>query len=366
VDFRQSLIDLRGAIDVTLKNWPAPSPAPPAQTGFFGRPLAPIGLNIADGTDWPVNSPMPNRAILEWAKSLGVNAVRVGFKIEAVQPTLGGALDPARIAEMKASLAIAAELGIAVLWDAHNYGRRPEGRWGYELPASDLANFWQRFAAAFTDRRAILAYGFMNEPPADHPSWPAVCQAGVKAIRAVDPTTLIMVPGRSPWTWNWDQINAGMDAVTGARLCFEAHQYPDSDSSGQFGFDYENQEFPRWTREMGSGKELDWLIHITRPYHDWLKAKGLRGILGETGIPTSCWYYENKWQPHWDARPGWIEMLRRYVTKAQADGVPVFLWTAGQHYRENKLVIPFDKPASVADPMQDMIRGLNATLPAIL
>jgi hypothetical protein len=156
VDFRQSLIDLRGAIDVTLKNWPAPSPAPPAQTGFFGRPLAPIGLNIADGTDWPVNSPMPNRAILEWAKSLGVNAVRVGFKIEAVQPTLGGALDPARIAEMKASLAIAAELGIAVLWDAHNYGRRPEGRWGYELPASDLANFWQRFAAAFTDRRAIL------------------------------------------------------------------------------------------------------------------------------------------------------------------------------------------------------------------
>jgi hypothetical protein len=230
---------------------------------------------------------------------------------------------------------------------------------GAPITQGDLVEFWSDFADAFQGHPALLGYGLMNEPPADISGWPETCQACVDTIREVDEQTLIIVPGRGAWTWNWTQINNTMDQVKdpSGRMCHEAHQYADSDSSGRFAYSYEGHEWPRWTREMGEGNQLDWLTAITKPYHSWLKERGVRGILGETGIPSSCmWRGDlNAWAPHWDYRDGWLGMLRRYVTQAASDGVPVFLWTAGQHYAENKLAIAYDAPAGVANPVADLI-----------
>jgi endoglucanase len=343
---------------------PAPAPEP---TGFFGRPLSPVCLNIADGAVYPhVNYKMPSRPILEWAASLGVNAVRVAFRIEALQASPGAPFDGSRVIEMDAVLDAADKLGIGVMWDAHQFG----DAWGAPITQGDLVEFWSDFADAFQGHPALLGYGLMNEPPADISGWPETCQACVDTIREVDEQTLIMVPGRGAWTWNWTQINNTMDQVKdpSGRMCHEAHQYADSDSSGRFAYSYEGHEWPRWTREMGEGNQLDWLTAITKPYHSWLKERGVRGILGETGIPSSCmWRGDlNAWAPHWDYRDGWLGMLRRYVTQAASDGVPVFLWTAGQHYAENKLVVAYDAPAGVANPVVDLIRELNAALPRIV
>ncbi len=345
---------------------------PPA---FFKRPLTGIGLNCADGADFPhVNYMMPDNALLDWAVSLGVNVLRVSFRWEALQPTLNGAFDAARLADMKDLMTHCHARGINVLWNMHNFGFYNNQLVGSAaVPDSAFADFWRRFATEFKDDDYVAMYSLMNEPSLSCPNWKASAQAAVNAIRTVDARTPIAVAGRGAWVWDWNadvHRNADMKDVTSAYVVFEGHQYPDSDSSGRFQTSYETwmQTVSTW----GLSDINDFHLSICQNYFDWLAANNLRGFLGETGMPSGMmWRTDltpNAWAAHWDYRDGWVEAIRRTCVYGVNHGIPVFIWSGGVHIEQNKLAVTYKAPwanGQPTDPIQQMIKATLAGKPLI-
>lgn len=360
--------------DGTLSDWtwrigasePAPLPA-----GFWKTPLTRVGLNLIDGADYPhPNYGYPSPALLGWVSSLGVNHVRLSFRIEALEPTMGGPLDAAQVAALIASLDAAQAAGLQCNLNAHNFGRSNnfagERRYGIEGPGSALADFWGALAAEVEGHPALMAYGLMNEPPWDLPSWKDICQECIDVIRDEDARTPIIVPLRGSVAWNIGEgHNDDLAGLTRDYVAIEAHQYPDWDSAGTFDSHSPDEHYAR----PGSyGIDVnDWQAHITADYRTWLTTHNRVGYLGETGMPSLCWYDNGTWREHWDARTSdgkafWVDMHERAIEVMGEAGIPTVLWCSGDHAEANKLFVgshrvPQGQPNLIAEMITRSLAG---------
>ena len=128
----------------------------------------------------------PNLTQFQNLKARNVQVVRLPFRWERIQPTLGAALDSAELTRLTDCVAAAGTAGLQVILDCHNYARyhywtgteirtlklrraagidttpdgNGEGRFGVEY----LVDLWERLSAAFAANATVVAHDLQNEP----------------------------------------------------------------------------------------------------------------------------------------------------------------------------------------------------------
>lgn len=223
----------------------------------------------------------PSPATLDYFAARGFNAIRLPFSWPRLQPRLGGPLEEAELALIRATVASARARGMRTVLDPHGYARYRGAVIGSaDVPVAAFADFWGRVATAFSDEPDVL-FGLMNEPhDIDILVWRDAAVAALGAIRATGSRHVVLVPGTA-WTgahsWQSDVGGGSNASVIGAirdggPIAFEVHQYMDANASGtSAGCD-------------GAAKAVEALRRFT----DWLRATGSRGFLGEFGAPPAA------------------------------------------------------------------------------
>src|SRR5262245_24956279 len=138
----------------------------------------------------------PKPAEISYYKSRGAKTLRIPFLWERLQPTLGGAFAPAYLALLDAVVGQAQSLGMSVVLDAHQYGRRRQNGQVYiigqtpTVTAAHFAQMWRGLAQRYRTRPVI--FGLNNEPHnQDVPTLVNVHNAAISAIRATGARQLI-------------------------------------------------------------------------------------------------------------------------------------------------------------------------------
>jgi hypothetical protein len=113
-------------------------------------------------------------ASFTFVSARGVDTVKIAFRWERLQPTLGGPLDPAYSALLTTQISRAAAAGMGVILDCHNSADyyvapgngNPGARMvlGGTLTAAHMLDLWTRVSALYRTNPAVIAYGLMNEP----------------------------------------------------------------------------------------------------------------------------------------------------------------------------------------------------------
>ncbi len=271
-----------------------------------------------------VNYAVPTAANFDYYRLRGFTRIRLPFKWERIQPTLGGALDATYLGYLTTLADYAATQGMRVLLDCHNYGRYAGQALGTSsTPTTALADLWTRLAQVFVGHAGVDGYDLMNEPH-DMPTataWPDAAQAAVAAIRTVDTGTTIYVEGDG---WSsapaWPVKNANLLITDPSdNLVYSAHMYYDRDSSGT------HQD---WDEEVAAGDQLqsptapltvDTGANRIAAFAGWLQAHGVRGHIGETGAPNT--------------HPNWLVALDRTLTYCRDHDIPVSYWAAGPFFK---------------------------------
>lgn len=234
-----------------------------AAGGEFGTPGSTQATssfsNIKPGTydtDWHYDS----QASFNYLASRGITTIRVPFRWERIQPTLGGALDEAELQRLSGAVARAKQAGLGVILDVHNYGAYylHDGQQGVrraigtpEVTIAHFSDLWRRLSAHFKGSSGILAYGLMNEP-VNMPSvgartpaqvWEQASQEALSAIRANGDSKMVLVSGYlwSP-TWRWSTVHPQAwitDTLNSFR--YEAHHYFDRNRSGRYAYTYDDE-----------------------------------------------------------------------------------------------------------------------------
>ncbi|WP_082893440.1 cellulase family glycosylhydrolase [Rufibacter ruber] len=295
------------------------------------RTPAPFGVNLA-GAEFGSNMPgvvntdytYPTIPELDYFKSKGLTLIRLPFKWERIQLTLGGALDQAELGRMKKFVEAARVRGIWVLLDMHNYGRRKINGTEYiigapELTIAHVADAWGKLAAEFKDYGNIWGYGLMNEPHdmlASTP-WKNIAQALITKIREVDTQTTIVVAGDS-WSsaarWQTASDNLKTLSDPSKKLMFEAHQYFDRDASGSYAGTYDTEGTTPTTG-----------VERVTPFVAWLKQNNFKGFVGEYGVP--------------DDDPRWLVTLDNMLNYLSVNCVNGTYWAAGPWWNTYKLAV---------------------------
>lgn len=143
------------------------------------------GVNIMDlgiGTSLPgvygTNYTKPSLQALQALSGRGLKVVRISFRWERIQPTLGGSLDTTYLGYLLQVLRDANTAGLKVIVDMHNYGRYTLTNTSPQVtyPFGDAlgptqaqyADAWKKISAAIkADTQAyaaLYAYDIMNEP----------------------------------------------------------------------------------------------------------------------------------------------------------------------------------------------------------
>jgi aryl-phospho-beta-D-glucosidase BglC (GH1 family) len=245
-----------------------------------------IGVNLesaafGSGSNYGYDYIYPGATELDYYHSKGLDLIRLPFTWERMQPDLGGPLNPDELARMEAFIDAAAELGMQVVIDLHNYGRYDGQAIGTSaVPISAFADFWSQLATALHGHPGLAGYDIMNEPNSMGGTdvWPAAAQAAVDAIRAVDMHTTIYMEGDA-WSGaqSWLQYNSNFHINDVAnRLVYEAHIYFDHDNSGVYAGSYDlEQAYPN----IG--------VDRLQPFLEWLHANNAQACVGEFSVPDT-------------------------------------------------------------------------------
>ena len=262
----------------------------------------------------------PTYRDLDYFKSKGLTLIRFPFRWERVQPVLDGPLDAGALQKMKDFVADAEERGMQVILDVHNFARYSfDGGTTEELigvssrlTKEHLANLWVRLATEFKGFTNIWGYDIMNEPYAMSAQmpWFNIAQTVIDAIRTVDTETPIIVSGDSfssalNWVYYSDNLRNLVDPSD--NLVYQAHLYFDKDCSGAYKGGYDAEEATPMTG-----------VERARPFVEWLKRYGKRGLIGEYGVPDN------------DGR--WLEALDNLLSYMRTNGVAGTYWSAGPRW----------------------------------
>lgn len=259
------------------------------------------------------------------ARSL--NFIRLQVRWERLQPVLGGPLDPANLGYLKQDIAWAKAAGAVVSIDAHNYGRYRINENGslneyiidnayngvVKVSTANLTDFWVRMSNEFKNEPTVLAYDIMNEPhDMGSADWRQISQAVLNGIRGNMDVKLIMIPGNSYSSATaWPNVNGPTAWIIDPanNFYYEAHEYFDHDYSGSYTWSYD--------QELAANPQLA-SVGVTRlkPFVDWCRTNGVKGYLGEYGIPNT------------DAR--WQGVLDQFLSALDAAGMPGTYWAAGE------------------------------------
>src|SRR5262245_30992698 len=179
---------------------------------MFGVNLS--GAEFGWGKKYGFDYIYPNESELDYYHSKGLDLIRLPFKWERMQPELGGPLDPAELARMTTFLNEAAERGMHVIIDMHDFGRYAGQVIGSDaVPVSAFQDVWTKHASALGNNPGLGGYDIMNEPHdmGGPDAWPNIAQAAVNAIRTVDPSTAIYVEGTA-WSsaQTWMSFNSNL------------------------------------------------------------------------------------------------------------------------------------------------------------
>jgi endoglucanase len=277
------------------------------------------GINLSGAELNPTRNPgiygkdyvYPPASELDYYAGKGFEVVRLPFRWERLQRSLFGNLDETELSRIRDFVAAAGSRNMRVILSPHNFGRYLlDGRdlliGTQEVPVEAFADFCKKLATAFRGDRAVYALSLMNEPHDTGGRWPAIAQAGLDAIRQVDPERLVLAPG-DQWSgaWSWRQYNEGFVLSDPAnRIAYEAHQYFDLDHSGTYKLGY-----------ALNGASADRGVEWVRPFADWLKQHHVRGIITEFGVPNDD--------------PRWLDLMQHLLVYLGQQHLPWTYWAGG-------------------------------------
>ncbi len=188
---------------------------------------------------------------------------------------------------------------------------------------------------------ATHAYGLMNEPH-DMPAighWAASAQAAVDAIVSADAGTAVYVAGdgwSSARSWRDGNEHMRIRHPNPGLVVYEAHQYCDPASR------YTGTYRPRGYDAQGVG-EGDYAA-LLQPFLDWLAEHGLRGAIGECGVP--------------DGDPRWTRALEGFLQAGMEAGLAsMLLWAHAPFFGED-YELQLAPTARGPRPAMAMFRGL--------
>ncbi|MDQ0290787.1 cellulase family glycosylhydrolase [Oligosphaera ethanolica] len=273
----------------------------------------------------------PDEATIEYFLSHGMHTIRLPFRWERLQRTLGDELDAEELNRLEPTVRFIINSGGRVILDPHNFARYHDKVISSEdVTIEHFADFWQRLAERFKNDDRVI-FGLVNEPH-DMPvaTWLDAANAAITAIRQTGANNLILVPGgnwTSAFSWfnDWgDGANADiMDGVVDPadNFAFEVHLYFDADNSGTS------------TAVVSPTIGPDRLA----PFAQWCRENNFRAFLGEVGAPNST---------------DGLTALTNTLAYLQNEAQDVFLgwtyWAAGPWWPYDHLFVI--QPANPADP----------------
>jgi Ca2+-binding RTX toxin-like protein len=284
-----------------------------------------IGINLSGaefggaGKRYGYDYIYPSANDLDFYASKGVELIRLPFKWERMQTSLGGELSAAELGHMKTFLAEAEARGMKVIIDVHNYGRYGNAVIGTDaLPIETFADFWKKLAVELKDQKAVIGYDLMNEPHdmPSHDVWPRAAQAAVDAIRTVDMQTTIYVEGQN-WAGatDWVRSNGNLHIKDPAdKIVYEAHLYFDRDKSGTYKNSYDKD-----------GAYPDIGVDRVQGFLDWLDTHNYKGFIGEFAVPNND--------------PRWLTVLDNFLAELDARGVDAAYWGAGSWWGDYPMAL---------------------------
>jgi endoglucanase len=295
------------------------------------------GIDIAGGSfvnatwyDVTGVSPRTSHAGLQHIRAKGINAVRVDFLLERLQPIKGAAFDPTEAALLGGYLDALQTEGIFSILDVHNYGH-----WGPKTGPSvgdagfttaQWKDFWRRLVAFVGRRHHVLGYEVMNEPEGmtgGVAQSKAMGQDAVDAIRERDSTRYIWVPG-----YHWQKVQ-GWAATNGTPwvndagradrqgqplLRYAAHHYFDANEDSSYG----TETPPAASTVTGQLKE----------FTGWCAQHAVKCAITEVGWPNENSGHQAAWN-------GIAESWFQEADRAKLD---VLVWASGCGFGDSELL----------------------------
>jgi hypothetical protein len=194
------------------------------------------GLQVAGAQKWKddINSNVSpgvydkdywyaSQETMNYLKSKGTDIIRLPFRWERLQPSLGGTLNPTELQNLKACVSRAGNAGLQVILSLQNYGGYWASRNGapykLKLGTLDLSekyfyNIWRALSLQFKSNSTVIAYDLMNEPDnrggmgaggfgSDVKAWEVYSRRCVWTLRNGGDNKLIVVEGMSgPRSWS--------------------------------------------------------------------------------------------------------------------------------------------------------------------
>lgn len=292
-----------------------------------------MGINLAGAnfglqySDWPGKYGreyiFPSAGELDYYAGKGLTLVRLPFSWSRVQPKLFEPLDPVQVGYIRNVVNSAFHKGMRVVLDSHDFARyrafADETVIGSaEVPIQAFEDFWTRMAVEFRDVPGIAGYDIENEPHdmGGPDVWPRAAQAAVDGIRSVDRETAIVIEGDG-WSnaAHWSMFNEQLAITDPAdRIIYSAHAYFDRDGSGTYKGSYDREHaYP----DVG--------VDRLRPFADWLRRRGFRGMVGEYGVPGDD--------------PRWLVVLDRFLAALRREAMPGTYWAGGPWWGNNRLSV---------------------------
>ncbi len=295
-----------------------------------------MGINMAGAefgqTTFPgvynTDYTFPSINQIKYYASKNIRLLRLPFRWERLQPTIGGNLDAAQLGYLNSFVDSCANYNIKVILDMHNFGR-------YRLnnvetiinigtiTRFDFADAWKKIADAFKNKPNIYAYCIMNEPNDMGPNvWLFTAQEAINAIRTVDTKTAIHINGdrnssAECWRTCSDDLKYLKDPSN--KIVYDAHCFFDKDGLGY----YSSSSYD----EAGADPFVG--IKRIKPFVEWLQLNNKKGFIGSFGVPYN------------DVR--WIAALDSFTNYINANCINGCYWAGGPWWGDYKLSIePFN------------------------
>ncbi len=266
----------------------------------------------------------------------GVKLIRFPILWERLQPTLGASFDPTYAALIDRTFGYANKYGMKIILDLHNYMRYRGVVIGTgSVSYAHYQDVMTRIAQRWSSQPSLYAYDIMNEPHDAVAQWAIAAQYGINGVRSVDSTRPIMIEGNG-WAeaTRWPQWNDSLLSLKdpASNLIFQAHTYFDGEGGGG-----------NYAVSSASAYPDDYGIQRVKPFVDWLKKNGKRGMIGEFGVP--------------DTDPRWNVIMGRTLAYLRQNCIPATYWAAGPGWANYNLSV---------EPVNGVDRPQWATLKAYL
>nr|WP_237509560.1 DUF4214 domain-containing protein [Pseudomonas oryzihabitans] len=270
----------------------------------------------------------PTESYFSQWRARGVQLIRFPIIWERLQPALGGPLDPTYAGLIDRTFGYADKYGMKIILDLHNYMRYRGVVIGTgNVSYSHYQDVMTRIAQRWSGRPSLFAYDVMNEPHDAVAQWAIAAQYAINGVRSIDSTRPIMIEGNG-WAeaTRWPQWNDSLLALKDPanNLIFQAHTYFDGAGGGG-----------NYTVTSASAYPDDYGIQRVKPFVDWLKKNGKRGMIGEFGIP--------------DSDPRWNVIMGRMLAYLKQNCIPATYWAAGPGWANYNLSV---EPINGADRPQ--------------